>query len=81
MGERLKFDDYINKLKKDSFKVYSLFESKRSGYKAKKRRLRDPEESFILFLLDYKRWEKALKTGAIVEIGPRRFRLDWTKDL
>lgn len=64
----------------DSFKIYSLLESERSGGKKVKRRPRDPEEAFILFLLDYKRWQRALKTGAISEIGSGRYRLNWKKN-
>jgi len=41
---------------------------------------RDPEESVVLFLLDYNRWQKALAIGEIEKLGPRRYRMRWTKD-
>jgi hypothetical protein len=41
--------------------------------------LRAPEEEYVLFLLDYMRWQKALKSGAVAKTGSRRYKLDWTK--
>ncbi|TYP52512.1 hypothetical protein [Thermosediminibacter litoriperuensis] len=80
MSEKIIFEDYIKQLQKDSFKIYSLMESERTRGKKVKRKPRDPEETFVLFLLDYKRWQRALETGAISEIAPRRYRLDWMKN-
>lgn len=78
--KKVNFNEYISDLKEKSLKIYSLMESENKGYSSKRtKRLRDPEEEYVLFLLDYMRWQRALKSGAVAKTGPRRYKLDWTK--
>lgn len=41
----------------------------------RRRLVRAPEETFLLALLDARRWERALAAGEIEATGPREFRL------
>jgi len=71
---RVNYDEYISRLKKKSSHFYTacvahLGKSPRSG------KCRAVEEDIVLFLLDYKRWQKSLANGSIEKVGPRRYRM------
>lgn len=40
------------------------------------RRPRDPQEEEVLTELDILRWKKALESGLLEKLGPRRYRLN-----
>jgi hypothetical protein len=80
--KKVVFNEYILNLKEKSSKLYNIMESEKEGHSSKiSKKPRAPEEDYILFLLDYMRWQRALKSGAIVKIEQRRYKLDWTKRL
>ena len=76
---KLNYDEYIEKMRKRSLRLRMASDACRdkplhSG------KARDPEENVVLFLLDYNRWQKALASGEIEKLGPRRYRMKWTKE-
>lgn len=80
--KKICFNEYISNLKEKSAKLYNIIESEKESHTSKTtKKPRDQQEEYILFLLDYMRWQKALKNGTVAKIGPRRYKLDWTKRL
>ncbi|NPV52951.1 MAG: hypothetical protein HPY71_05455 [Firmicutes bacterium] len=74
--KRIDFDDFV-KQNRTEFRRFCLktriaHEEPRSF----RRRPRDPEESDILTYLVKARWERALSSGEIIRVGPRRYRID-----
>jgi hypothetical protein len=72
--DRVNYDEYINRLKKKSSRFHIAWEAQ-FGRGARSGRPRDAEEDIVLFLLDRKRWQKALADGSVEKIGPRRYRM------
>ncbi len=71
---RVNYDEYIERLKKKSSQLYTAWAASARRAVSSGRR-RDSEEDIVLFLLDYKRWQKSLADGTIEKVGPRRYRL------
>ncbi|SIN79337.1 hypothetical protein SAMN05444368_1969 [Acetomicrobium flavidum] len=42
-------------------------------------KMHDPQEERALFLLDYYRWRKALASGEIEKLDPRRYHMKWVQ--
>ena len=76
---KLNYDEYIEKMRKRSLRLYVANDARRDKL-LRSGKARDPEENVVLFLLDYNRWQKALASGEIEKLGPRRYRMRWTKD-
>ncbi len=71
---RVNYDEYIERLKKKSSRLYTAWATYK-GRAVSSGRPRTPEEDAVLFLLDYKRWQKSLADGTIEKVGPRRYRM------
>ena len=71
---RVDYDEYINRLKKRSSRFHISWEAQ-FGKSPRSNRPRDAEEDIVLFLLDRKRWQKALADGSVEKVGPRRYRM------
>ena len=76
---KLNYDEYIEKMRKRSLRLYVANDARRDKL-LRSGKARDPEENVVLFLLDHNRWQKALASGEIEKLGPRRYRMRWTKD-
>ncbi|WP_092471362.1 hypothetical protein [Desulfotruncus arcticus] len=62
-------------MKKKSLSIYTHAASVDTVRKSGRfHKPRDPEEDLTLFMLDKIRWQKALASGRIEKIGPRRYR-------
>ncbi len=72
--DRVNYDEYINRLKKKSSRFHITWEAQ-FGRGAHSSGPRDAEEDLVLFLLDRKRWQKALADGNVEKISPRRYRM------
>ena len=71
---KLNYDEYIEKMRKQSLHLHVASDAHR-GKPLRLGKVRDPEENVVLFLLDYNRWQKALASGEIEKLGPRRYRM------
>ncbi|GAW93410.1 hypothetical protein [Calderihabitans maritimus] len=70
---KIEYNSYIEKLRKKSLNLYTKWVAG-IDKPLRSSRPRDPEEEYILFLLDRHRWDQALASGRIEKIGPRRYR-------
>ncbi len=76
---KINYDEYVEKMRKKSIHLRMASDA-RVGKPLRSGKARDPEENVVLFLLDYNRWQKALASGEIEKLGPRRYRMKWTKE-
>lgn len=75
-GGKINLDDYVAAYTKKSREIWLMREGARGGSpRSVRRRPRSPEESAILTLLAKARLERALSSGELVRLGPRRYRL------
>lgn len=70
---RLNYSMYIKNLRLKSLQLYTDWAGA-SKHPPHRQKPRAPEEDVVLFLLDKRRWETALKTRRLEKIGPRRYR-------
>ncbi|SFR03662.1 hypothetical protein [Desulfoscipio geothermicus] len=70
---KVSYDSCMDKLRQKSLAVYTRATSL-NYTPSRSRRPRDPEEDYILFLLDRRRRQHALTSGRIEKLGPRRYR-------
>jgi hypothetical protein len=70
---KVNYDRHIENLRVKSLHLYTQWATSVNRL-THTNKPRDPEEDIILFFLDYQRWQKALSTGLIEKIGPRRYR-------
>jgi hypothetical protein len=69
----INYDTYIKQLQKKSHHIYTRWAAQ-TGKTLFSRKPRDPGEDITLFLLDRKRWQRALASGCLEKVGPRRYR-------
>lgn len=70
---KVNYDGYMEKLRVKSLQLYTQWAASGNS-SARSSKPREQEEDVMLFLLDYLRWQKALDSGMIEKIGPRRYR-------
>jgi len=66
----------VEKIKEKSMRLRSTGKS-RLDMPLRSDKMRDQQEKIALFLLDYYRWRKALASGEIEKLDPRRYRMKW----
>jgi hypothetical protein len=69
---RIDYDSYLKELRTKS--LHSYLDLAALGGRRLRTKPRDPKEAEVLRLLDRKRWERALASGRLEKIGPRRYR-------
>lgn len=75
-SKKISFDEFVRAHKNESRRIWLENEGAREGRpRNARRRPRDPEESAILTLLAKARLARALATGELVKLGPRRYQL------
>jgi hypothetical protein len=68
---KIDYDSYMQENKLKFKRLRLLLDSKRLP----RRRPRDPEEELVLRILAYRRWNKELEEGRLIEVSPRRYRI------
>lgn len=68
----------VEKIKEKSMRPRTTGKS-RLDMPLRSNKMRDPQEKIALFLLDYYRWRKALASGEIEKLGPRRYHMKWVQ--
>ena len=66
----------VEKIKEKSMRPRTTGKS-RLDMPLRSNKMHDPQEEIALFLLDYYRWRKALASGEIEKLDPRRYRMKW----
>ena len=76
---KINYDEHVEKIKEKSMRLRTTGKSC-LDMSLRSTKMRDPQEEIALFLLDYYRWRKALASGEIEKLGPRRYRMKWTQE-
>lgn len=74
MNRRYEYDSYIQENKARYLRAYLEYQVER-GRKAVRTRPRDPIERSLLDRMAVEAWRRAIATGELEVLGPRRYRL------